>query len=318
MYSDPNITAKIVADTRAKTGVRITTFEIVFPRIILAEVNTHRLLSKSSASSRAIPVSKRIDAMDAGLVYRPNFEGAVANKPGMQATERISDDMIGPAKMIWDNAVYEALENARQLNSTGVHKQFVNRLLEPFMYQKTVVTATEWDNFFKLRNHPDAQPEFQDLASKMEVVLGNSTPSAPLVVDNLELHLPYYDAAIDGNILPLAHARGPEHSAEGALLVSSARCARVSYNSFVTGKRSTRTEDYTLAGTLTDAGHMSPFDHAAMADHLVPKLSANFWASPEKHRQFFGWIPFRVDVEARLGYQGRRDSFGEIKNIDLR
>ncbi|TXH09775.1 MAG: hypothetical protein E6R03_16210, partial [Hyphomicrobiaceae bacterium] len=217
--ADPFISAAVIADSVSRDGVRITTLEIVFPRIILAEVNTHRLLSKSSASSRAIPVAKRIAAMDAGLVYKPDFEGAVANKPGMQSTDALADDMIGPAKMIWDNALMEALEHARQLNSTGCHKQFVNRLLEPFMYQKTVVTATEWDNFFKLRDHGDAEPSFQALAGKIWEALVASVPQPALVVDGMCVHLPYYDVKIDGVIKPFTDATGPEQALEGAFLV---------------------------------------------------------------------------------------------------
>ena len=49
------IEAKIVADSIYKQGQRLTTFTVVFPRFILAELNTHRMLSRNSASSRARP-----------------------------------------------------------------------------------------------------------------------------------------------------------------------------------------------------------------------------------------------------------------------
>lgn len=318
MANDPLTTAKIIADTKSRAGVRITTFEITYPRVILAEVNTHRLLSKSSASSRAIPVVKRLEAMDAGMVWKPQFDGAVANKPGMQSTEKLADDMVGPARMIWDDYIYEAMEAARQLNATGVHKQYVNRMLEPFMYQKTVVTSTEWDNYFKLRDHSDAQPEFQDLAGKMKLAFERSTPKLARITDGIEVHLPYYDESVDGAILSSFATNNTTETAEGAYLVSAARCARVSYNSFETGKRSMKGEDLKLARQLVESGHMSPFDHAAMADEIVTKMSARYWSMPQHHRQFYGWIPHRVEVESLQGYQGRRDSFGEIKNSDLR
>ena len=50
------ISAKVIADSVCPKGVRMTTMEIEYPRFILAELNTHRMLSKNSASSRAIPV----------------------------------------------------------------------------------------------------------------------------------------------------------------------------------------------------------------------------------------------------------------------
>ncbi len=314
--NDPFTTAQIIADTRAKSGVRITTMKVTFPRIILAEVNTHRVLSKSAASSRAIPVAKRIAAMDAGMVYKPDFDGAVANKPGMQSTDKLPDDMIGPAKMIWDNAIDEALEHARQLAATGSHKQFVNRLLEPFMYQTSLLTATEWDNFYLLRNHPDAQPEFQDLAIKMRAAYEASTPRPAPVIDGMEVHLPYYDTVVDGAIesLPMSFS----HSLEKAFLVSSARCARVSYFSFETGKRSSWDEDERLAADLIGKGHMSPFDHAAVADDLIEKFDGMFWSNPDGHKQFFGWIPYRTNVEIQLNRPGRRNSYGLIKKEELR
>lgn len=313
--NDPMTTARIVGDVRAKSGVRITSFEICFPRVILAEVNTHRLLSKSSASSRAIPVNKRLAAMDAGMIWKPDFTGAVANKPGMQSTEKIADDMVGPARMIWDNAAHEMMEHARQLHATGVHKQYVNRLLEPFMYQKTILTGTEWDNYFKLRAHKDAQPEFADLATKMRAAYETSNPLPPLVIDDHEVFLPYYDLITDGEILKIPAKT--QDTLERAFLVSSARCARVSYNSFETGKRSTWEEDEKLANTLLSSFHMSPFDHPAIADEIVEKFSARMWAAPERHRQFFGWIPYRDVVETVLNMPGRRNSFKHIDKNDL-
>jgi hypothetical protein len=51
---------KILADSISPDGVRLTTLEVVMPRIVLAEFNTHRMLSRNSASSRAIPIEKMI------------------------------------------------------------------------------------------------------------------------------------------------------------------------------------------------------------------------------------------------------------------
>jgi hypothetical protein len=58
------INAKIVADSLSIHGDRLTTLLITFPRFILAEVNTHRMLSKNTSSSRAIPFEKMIQSVE--------------------------------------------------------------------------------------------------------------------------------------------------------------------------------------------------------------------------------------------------------------
>ena len=55
------IKAEIIADSLSPQGHRLTTFICVFPRIVLAEFNTHRMLSRNSASSRAIPFNKMLE-----------------------------------------------------------------------------------------------------------------------------------------------------------------------------------------------------------------------------------------------------------------
>ena len=74
---------------------------------------------------------------------------------------------IATAKFMWGHAAQTAAYWAEMFLKHGVHKQIVNRLLEPFTYIDVVVTATDYANWFVLRNHPDAQPEIQELARLM-------------------------------------------------------------------------------------------------------------------------------------------------------
>ena len=147
------IQAKIVADSITKQGNRLTTMEIVFPRYILAELNTHRMLSKNSASSRAIPFSKMVKEIE----ERPFIPYAwQLNHKGMQGTEYLENShLIEEATRLWlkarDNAVMSATLLNGSVGGKAVTKQLCNRLLEPFMYHKVLVSGTEFENFMALR-----------------------------------------------------------------------------------------------------------------------------------------------------------------------
>jgi len=151
------ISAKIICDSLSPQGHRITTFELVFPRFILAELNTHRLFSKNSASSRAIPFNKMVKAVQDNPFIPIAWQ---KEHKGMQGTEYFTDEEdINTAKEQWLYACDYALRLADNLNRVGVTKQLCNRLLEPFMHHKVLLTATEFDNFFDLRcpqyEHPN-------------------------------------------------------------------------------------------------------------------------------------------------------------------
>lgn len=142
------ISAKIVADSICN-GHRITTMEVVFPRFILAELNTHRLFSRNSASSRAIPFEKMVKEVEENPFIPIAWQ---KDHKGMQGTEYITDDIsIEGCVSEWLEARDEAVAQAKRLHCYSVTKQLCNRLLEPFMWHKVLITATEWDNFFNLR-----------------------------------------------------------------------------------------------------------------------------------------------------------------------
>jgi thymidylate synthase ThyX len=237
------IQAKVVCDSVGQHGIRLTTFSLIYPRWILAELNTHRVFSRNSASSRAIPVKKIIQAVQDNPAV-PVFWGK--NQPGMQADELLSPEQQLQALQHWIAARDAVLPHVQAMLDIGLHKQTANRALEPWMHAQTIVSATEWDNFFNLRRHPAAQPEFRQLAVAMAGAMQASTPR------NLQAgdwHLPYAD---------LAKAELPV-----ALQCSVARCARVSY---LTHESTVPSEDKDIAthDRLLANGHMSPFEHQAM------------------------------------------------------
>lgn len=219
------IKAKVLADSCTVDGIRMTTLEIEYPRFILAELNTHRMLSKNSASSRAIPVAKMHEHMrehPAGPVYWGK------NQPGMQAKEELEASDKSMAEYYWSKAMNSALEYSSELNKLGLHKQITNRITEPWMTMKTVISGTEWANFFWLRDHEDAQPEIAELAYKMRDVIRDSTPT---ILYPGEWHVPYVttNRNVDTNELIYSGFDGCPISASAARIVSASCCAQVSY-----------------------------------------------------------------------------------------
>ena len=236
------ITARAVADSIGAAKVRLTTLELVYPRFIHSEFMTHRVFSRNASSSRAIPVEKTIrQVIDKPAT--PIHWGK--NQPGMQAHEEISDELRPFAIRKWKEAAQEMAGRVDHMLELNVHKQVLNRLLEPFQFINVVVTATEWRNFFELRLHKDAQPEIHELARVMDEALRSSVPT-PLRWGNW--HTPY---ALDSLV-----------SIEKRIVSSVAGCARVSYKNHDQTER-TYEKDLKLYEMLKASGHMSPFEHQA-------------------------------------------------------
>lgn len=273
MYS-----AKIIADSVSEAGARITTMEVVFPRIVLAEFNTHRMFSRNSASSRAIPVEKMIKAV-IEHPYVPSYWGK--NQKGMQSEQEVDSATQGQAERAWLFARDQMVDRAKFLLDLGIHKQFTNRLLEPFMWHTVIVTATEWSNFFNLRNHPAAHPDIRIPAQLMQQQYQMSTPK---LVKYGDWHLPYIqDDELEMDVRDLVK-------------ISSGRCARVSYLTHA-GIRDPQ-EDVNLCGKLLEGGHMSPLEH--------PATPANNLESKEFFNNFKGWIQYRWYIPGEddiLGYR---------------
>jgi hypothetical protein len=225
MNAKDKITAKIIADSISPEHVRMTTMEIEYPRFILAELNTHRMLSKNSASSRAIPV-KTMHEHILSSPAEPVYWGK--NQAGMQAKEELTGTDYTDAKFIWQRAMQDALHWSGGLaNRLQLHKQIANRITEPWMTMKTVISGTEWRNFWWLRCHADAQPEIHELAIKMRDEYIKSTP-ARLVPG--EWHVPYVNTyRNDRGGLQYLDSNDTNISTEAARIISASCCAQVSY-----------------------------------------------------------------------------------------
>lgn len=214
--------------------------------MIHSELLTHRIFSRNASSSRAIPISKMIEWIESDPAI-PIYWGS--SKRGMQAGAEIEN--IGLAIAIWNAVCHAVVGSAKVMACLGLHKQIVNRILEPWAHMNVVLTGTEFDNFFTLRCHPDAQPEIQKLAVMMAIAFRDSEPT---LLQNGEWHLPYVTAEEKAS-LPLDVLKK----------ICVARCCRVSYLT-VDGKSSAIEKDLELHDGLLTDHHMSPFEHAAEAD----------------------------------------------------
>jgi thymidylate synthase ThyX len=234
---------------------------------------THRVFSRNASSSRAIPVERLIEDLKRDPVM-PVFWGS--NKPGMQAGEELQGGDKIEAQDIWLEARDDAIFAAKELIRLGLHKQIANRILEPWCHINVVVTATEWDNFFALRCHPDAQPEMRVLA---EAIRDARDASKPKPVGQGEWHLPYITESDYGSGI----------TTDTLVKCSVARCARVSY---LTHEMKTPSieEDLKLYERLVGAQpiHASPAEHQARPDNWVMG-----WVKPDLHGNFKGWIQYR-------------------------
>lgn len=329
-FSHTGFSARVLADSVSPKGVRLTTLEATFPRPILSEVNTHRALSRNSASSRAIPVIKQIRK----LLAHPFVPSKIGiNQSGMQASRFLEGEELRKAQenviLKRDRAVIGALEDlagreyvtkafgselpnifangfddkalavvdailahygkvieAQKLVSgfetpdgfLNIHKQTLNRYLEPFMWHTAVISATDWDNFYALRIHENAQPEIDEIARLMKEAMDASTPT---LLNYGEWHLPFVQDEEKATI--------DDENIEAWKKISSGRTARVSYETH-NGTRDT-VKDTELSTGLENDGHMSPFEHVA-----TPVEDDGYIGN------FKGWLQMRKTIKFEDNY----------------
>ncbi len=286
--------ARIILDSIGPNGARLVTMELTYHRYVHAELMTHRLLSRNSASSRAIPNAK--------LVQRIMEDPAIpvvwgTNQTGMQAAQPLEGEEAEQAKRHWLSARRDALHHSKELSDSSgyglnVHKQIVNRLIEPWMFITVLVTATELDNYFALRVHPKAQPEIEKVS---RLALEACASSKPQRLKAGQWHLPLV-TGYDEDVLR-------QHDLSDAHLcrISTGRCARTSYMTHE-GKREP-VKDLELCNELQKNGHMSPFEHAAqaMTTEEWKKYAEHLACEWINHRipvgNFWGWRQFRKTID---------------------
>lgn len=303
--------AKVVLDSVSPAGVRLTTVELTYWRSIHCEVLTHRDRARNSASSRAIPFYR--EGKDGEIVQNCTYS-KVANTPfipefigyeqkGMQSGGEITgEDRIRAEQLIHEMRIFN-LQKCKELYELGVHKSIINRYVEPWSYITVVMTATNWKNFLRLRDHPKAEKHFQKIARMLREALDRSIPKR---LEVGQWHLPYTDVSdwqylytisndlitellVAGNVM----GRFNDPKLEIMKRVSAARSARVSYLTH-DGKRS-MIDDMRLFSSLIhpkleddrddDVIHASPLENVARSHE-----SGGYVSGP-----FRGWHQFRKD-----------------------
>src|SRR5271156_448161 len=266
----------ILTSRNSVTGVNLYTFLLTYPRVILPEVNTHRALSRNTASSRAVPAWKQRSR----VLHDPFVPVSIGqNQKGMQAGVELSGWRRAVAINTWKLARYPNLLASWVLEKVGAHKQIVNRIVETWTWTQQVVTCTDLKNVFKLRNHPDAEPHFRILAEQMQDQVecvnllfdivnfdcreNNGTACALEDVNPTRGVLRVQMLRSGDWHLPFISDKEMSQPVETLKKVSAARCARTSYYLPENGEWSTVERDVELCGRLSDSGHWSPFEHVA-------------------------------------------------------
>lgn len=263
---------KVIADSISELGIRLVTLQCTYPRYIHAEVMTHRDFSRNASSSRAIPTIKLVQNSLDNMVLPIKWG---INQAGMQASDAVlGGEDLAEAEQIWKNMAEYCAQGVRRLGELGLHKQWANRPLEWFGTITTVITSTNWDNWFELRDHSDAQPEIRHLAQLMRAAMEQSDSE---YLERDEWHLPY---VLPEEISTLDN--------ETLLKISTARCARVSYLT-QEGKIPSIQKDLELYDRLVGSKplHASPCEHQAYPNN-----------TDERSGNLRGWVQHRKILEA--------------------
>jgi thymidylate synthase ThyX len=251
-----NITlnAKIIADSINTTHDRLTSIEVTMHRYVLSELNTHRLFSRNSASSRAIPVETQLNSVQNNTAYPISLP---SEQPGMQGGSELEGEDRADALTFINEMVQTTNTIKRYIGNhpnktTRLHKSVINRYLEPYSFHTVLISATNWQGFWEQRCNPNAQPEIRAVAELMRTAYNESTPK--LLQEN-EWHLPY-----------ISQEEKQNHPVSLLGPVSVARCARLSY--LTHGNHRPLTDDIDLYNKLISAtpAHLSPLEHIATPD----------------------------------------------------
>lgn len=270
------ILAQILADSINPIGRRITTWLLTYPRFIHAEFMTHRDFSRNAASSRAIP----LDATLRGLVKEPALPvWWGSHQKGMASGPQLEGGELQRAIMASHTAMEGCIEMARMADLNGLHKSITNRWLEPWTHIRVVATATDHRNFFALRAHPMAQPEFQVLAYRM---LDEYMRSQPRQIPWSGWHIPFGDFATTQ--LPIMEQ----------VKVSVARACWTSYNKpdkVIDGTTTTWDDAFNRHDESVKSGHWSPFEHPAQA--VDPGVGDYPLSNFDTGETLSGWYQYR-------------------------
>lgn len=311
------ISAKVIKDSISPQGIRITTLELEYPRIVHQELMTHRVFSRNSASSRAIPVSKVIELVESNPAMPVHWG---KNQAGMQAKEELDELNKEAVRQLWLEAAKQAVSIAKVMADIGAHKQVVNRILEPFQHMKVVVTSTEWANWDWLRDHPDADPTIHALAKKMKRVKNESNPEELFYG---EWHLPYVHSERSKIYAERNYfdEHGEPITLEQARMISASCCAQTSYRKQDGSLE--KAEDIFKKLVESEPCHASPVEHQATPIQTITRGNSDQmgWENYNGNRKtwidgvthcdkqgnlwsanFRGWVQFRQLIPNNAKY----------------
>lgn len=326
---------KIVADSVNAINKRITTFELELHRFVWAEALTHKMPSRNAASSRAIPVAtvlkQVIDDPVLPLHYGKNQSGMQAKEENEEyieipsflriAFETFLDDVgriystyfINENKIeaqretYWKFCAWLAGNTSKAMANAGYHKQIVNRMTEPFQKIKVLMTATEWNNCWALRDHPDAQPEIKAVFAEMHRqynLCATDSSAAPFYLKSREWHLPYITPTFVGTPSRIQYqdSEGNILSTEEAIQLSSSLCAQISYRK--SDESLKKAQDIYDKLINSKPVHASPCEHQGLcySTEDIEVFNPNTWPDGITHvdkdgklwsGNFEGWIQHR-------------------------
>lgn len=272
---------------------QVITFNVKYGLIVHAEALRHRLFSRCVKSNRAIPmhlIRKEVIKEP----YVPVWFGS--KQKGMVADVEIKFKKTG--SVLWRLGRYPACGLHWILEKVGAHKEWANRLLNPWQFVRETITYTEGDNFYNLRIHKDAQKDIKELAECMFKAYQQSTP---MKLTYGEWHLPYVDSRVVEGKIKYFDSDGTELSTEGAIKCSAARCARSSYDKHDKTMPLAK-DDIPLYNQLieSDPAHASPVEHPCT---VMPEFDwQSDWPDGVTHvdknkkgwsGNYKGWIQYR-------------------------
>ena len=344
------IEAKIIKHSRCPRGHELITYELVFPRFILAELNTHRMFSKNSASSRAIPFKKMVEMVQNDPFIPIAWQ---TEHKGMQGNKYIIDEFaINQKRVIWYQTMKSTVTAAKRLNNnsekgkadditrtytfteipnSSVTKQLCNRLLEPFMWHKVLLTTglEGLRNFFSLRcpeysfgentgnprvwkSKKDAIKDFPDWVTRnqlfwssinkgqaeihmmelSEIMYDAYNESVPQNLKEGEYHIPY-----DEELLDLAAGKG--YTYNDIIKASTGLCARTSYITVGDEKIPSIETLIGIHDKMKDSVpfHASPYEHCSICPSQEEYDNSIRGSEKGWFRNYRGFIQYRDLIE---------------------
>jgi hypothetical protein len=272
----------IIADSVSFHSPRLTTFCVKFHKFILAEFNTHKMISRSDRSSRAVSTKQLLE--EAKLDPAMPFEFR-RNIPGMSGGELLTGDDLTDAQERWMAHRDFAVKVVQEGLEDNEAKETLNRHLDQFVYTHSVRTATEdsWMNFFGLRLDSHAQPEIRILAENMWV---DYNVSSPKFLYPGQWHMPFM-SGVEPN---------PNNNPDQLRIVkiSAARCANMSYGPKPQWPEISKSLELYNRLVNSSPMHLGPLEHQATPDIKTHRVFGKYnYRYPQLHGNLPGWQQFR-------------------------